>query len=122
MALELGKMLVCLEKSFLQDILGVFPVLGNILRQPEDIALVSFGKFCKRIRILRGELAPLHSSKTAGSGVMFNCIIHGPPSSPPVSNSPVDSVDDAGKIKLPGFVRLFERHPRSRHGMWQAPH
>jgi hypothetical protein len=56
MALELGKMLVCLEKSFLQGILGVFPVLRNILRQPEDIALVSFGKFCKRIRIFEASL------------------------------------------------------------------
>src|SRR5258706_10250044 len=38
-------MFVGLQEGLLEHIFGVFPVLRNILRQPEDIALIALGQF-----------------------------------------------------------------------------
>ena len=37
-------MFVCFQERLLQDIFGVFPVLCDILSQPENIALITFGQ------------------------------------------------------------------------------
>jgi hypothetical protein len=92
----------------LQDTPRVFPVLRNILCQPEDIALVPLGKFCKCISISEASLR--HDAGFIESGwfwpdMILNCIIHGPGHpARPFQIQTVDSVDDSGRIKLPDCV------------------
>ena len=50
-SLELLQLLVSLEECILRNVFGIFTVLGNMLRNPEDLAFVLPDKLLKRSRI-----------------------------------------------------------------------
>ena len=54
--MEFREVFVCFQERLLQDIFGVFPVLRDILSQPENIALITFGQPVESLAIALASL------------------------------------------------------------------
>ena len=55
-ALKLVKVFVRLEESLLQNVLGVFAILGDVLSQPKNVALIALGQLVEGLGVALASL------------------------------------------------------------------